>query len=456
MKNFSELKEAMMSLLDIYNLNLDLQKPEDWPWKKIKRNLNLFLNSIFDRVQQRCCYRISEKKMLITIDANKSLITLPPIQTGMEEINMIYDLFDLLKQEVDMDLIHFVVKELNTHIQVEREEKYPDDYFKSDNQIFYEFFEKQLHPLINTSDDKKTKNTKLLSILYSFLKHDSMDIDLIDPILSKITGYNEVPAEETSKLFDELEKTKEYIYNRNSEPNLFNQMQYLSYKTIKKTTPIKKKQSYSNLYAQNYSLLTVDPCTQFAKKLIYYTREKHSENIFFEINPTDEKGIENCTVPSLDFSSWKSFHEILKSFLVEYCFASDQFKNIKLCENLKCQKLMLEERRNQKQFCGNKCRQAFFKKDPKNKCRDNQNQWIRGQFNSDSTEIINYFENNFKTDSPTDTLKKENAYSGNRIVTADCSDCMEPVSRGYCEKITIKNPALIDINPKRKKKTTKK
>ena len=217
MKNFSELKEAMMSLLDIYNLNLDLQKPEDWPWKKIKRNLNLFLNSIFDRVQQRCCYRISEKKMLITIDANKSLITLPPIQTGMEEINMIYDLFDLLKQEVDMDLIHFVVKELNTHIQVEREEKYPDDYFKSDNQIFYEFFEKQLHPLINTSDDKKTKNTKLLSILYSFLKHDSMDIDLIDPILSKITGYNEVPAEETSKLFDELEKTKEYIYNRNSE-----------------------------------------------------------------------------------------------------------------------------------------------------------------------------------------------------------------------------------------------
>jgi len=456
MKKFSDLKEAMMSLLDIYNLKLDIQKPEDWPCKKINRNLNLFLNSIFDRLQQRCCYRISEKKMFITINANKNLITLPPIQTGVEEIKMIYDLFDLLKQEVDMDLIHFVIKELNTHIQIEREEKYPDDYFKSDNQIFYEFFGKHLHPLINTSDDKNTKNTKLLSILYSFLKPQSIDINLIDPIISEITGYNEVPAEETSKLFDELEKTKEYIYNRNSEPNLFNQMQDLSYKTIKRTTLIEKKQAYSNLYAQNYSLLTVDPCTQFAKKSIYYTREKHSENNFFDINPTNEKGIENCIIPSLDFNSWKSFHEILKSFLVEYCLASDQFKNIKLCENLKCQKLMLEERRNQKQFCSNKCRQAFFKKGLKNKCRDNQNQWIREQFNSTSTEIRNYFENYFKNDSSSDTLEKEDTYSGNRIVTADCSDCMEPVSRGYCEKITVKNPALIDIKPKQKKKITKK
>jgi len=102
--------------------------------------------------------------------------------------------------------------------------------------------------------------------------------------------------------------------------------------------------------------------------------------------------------------------------------------------------MILENRRNRRQFCSTKCRQAYFKKNPKNKCRDNQNKWIKEQFNSNNQIIIDF------------TCKQEELYSGEKILLDDCAGCKEIVSRGYCPNIIIKNPILIDIKPKRRKK----
>ena len=150
-------------------------------------------------------------------------------------------------------------------------------------------------------------------------------------------------------------------------------------------------------------------------------------------------------VCSLDFDSWKSFKEILKSFFVEYCFDSNQFKNIKICENGTCQKLILEKRSRKKQFCSTKCRQAFFKKNPKNKCKDNQNQWIREQYNTRSEEIQALYAEKFKDNADIDTRDRDDMFSGKKILTADCAECNEMVSRGHCTKIFLKNPELIKV-----------
>ena len=75
---------------------------------------------------------------------------------------------------------------------------------------------------------------------------------------------------------------------------------------------------------------------------------------------------------------------------------------------------------------------------------------IREQFNS--PEVIKQF----SEDASSQTIKKDNAFSGNRIITENCVDCTEIVSRGHCRNIIIKNPELIDIEPKHKKKVRQK
>jgi hypothetical protein len=432
-----KLRNAMDALLTIYNLNFSEKKSKDWPWKKMKQHLLSFSNSIFDPDKNQCTYQIGEKKLNLVIDMGTNNISLPGIKIDKDEIRLLLESFDMLKQEVDHNIIHFSIKELNTHTNIVREEEFPYGFFKSESQILYELIERYLSSPAQKND---RKNIKLFIRLNSFLNTEPVNVDAIILLTNEIIKHNKVSDIDASAILDELKSVKQYLCDRKDDESIFKQMKKMSFNAIKTYKAVNVKHDYSILNAQSYSLITVEPDSLFAQKLIVSCKNRSSDNIDIDI----------CTVHSLEFNSWKSFQEILKSFFVEYCFASDQFKNLKLCENRKCQKLMLEIRKNQKQFCSNKCRQAFFKQNPKNKCRDNQNQWIKEQFNS--PELTKYFSENASSQ----TMEKEDKYFGKRIVTEDCSDCTEMVSRGHCKNIVIKNIELIDIEPKRKKKILKK
>jgi len=265
MKKYIKLKNAMDALLNIYNLNFSEKKYNDWPWKKIKRYLLSFVNSIFDPVESRCAYLIKDKKLNLVIDIGIKNISLPGIEIDKEEIRILIDVFDLLKQEADRSIIHFAIKKLNTHTNIVRDEVYSDSFFKSDPQILYELFERHLLPQIKKSDDK---NTELFKKLDLFLETEPVNMDKIILLIRKIIKHNNVSGEDALILIDELKSVKRYLYNRAVDEFLFKEMKKISFNAIKTDKAVNIKHNYSSLNAQSYSLITVEPSSLFAQKLI--------------------------------------------------------------------------------------------------------------------------------------------------------------------------------------------
>lgn len=422
MKKNADLIKAMEALLFIYNLELNLRDTDKWVWKDIKKGIEVFANSIFAPLDNKKCNYVIEKQRLY----------IGPLQltVGVKEIMNLYLLLDCLKQEVHLDLIHFTILQLRSETSVSRDDNHLEYYAgKSDTQNLYEVFRQDILSLIDNSDEI---TQKLVDQLFACINDYEKNFERIKRILRKLVNHHNIPKKKSAPAMRTVLMVIKYLKKRKNESLILNEMYNASFNSMKKGTNLDKYFKYSQLNTQVYTHISVAYKSIFAKKVFKFQQE----NIDKKIN--DIGG--SVSIPTLAYDSWTSFQEILVSFFVEYCFASDQFKDIKLCQNEKCHKMILENRRNRRQFCSTKCRQAYFKKDPKNKCRDNQNKWIKEQFNSDNETIINF------------TNKQEELYSGEKILLDDCAGCKEIVSRGHCPNIIIKNPILIDIKPKRRKK----
>jgi hypothetical protein len=163
---------------------------------------------------------------------------------------------------------------------------------------------------------------------------------------------------------------------------------------------------YSILLSQNQSI------SKFTKKLLWT-----------DLDITDGY----MTMMSLEHDSWLSWHQLLKSFFVEYYFCLGDFSKIKMCHYESCGKLMLEYRTNQKDFCSHACKSKSFKLDLRNKCRVNQNKWI----------------------DDVDSKFSGGRRKGARITAADCKNCTEIVSQGWCPVIRKIMPILKNKQPSR-------
>jgi hypothetical protein len=215
----------------------------------------------------------------------------------------------------------------------------------------------------------------------------------------------------------------------NTDNNLNSLKDKISIEALGKKKVITKNLSGIQIIAQPYHIYTVEILTDFAKKLLF----------------TDPELEAPLNVQSLISISWTSFIQIVRSVFVEFHVAFNNLERIIQCTNPDCNKLSFDYHKNKRKFCGEKCKAITFKQNPKNKCRDNQNKWIRDQFyTNESISLLPATEN----DDP------DNPYSGKKISVENCSYCVEMVSRGWCPVIRMKNQELKEILPKRKKKIT--
>lgn len=84
------------------------------------------------------------------------------------------------------------------------------------------------------------------------------------------------------------------------------------------------------------------------------------------------------SIPSINFSSWSSFVQIVRAILVNFHFAFGNFERIKTCNY--CHKLIFAKNIKKKAFCSPKCKTNFNRESESREirlCRERQNAWIR-------------------------------------------------------------------------------
>jgi len=262
-KNVSLIK-AMEALLYIYNLELDLKDTDKWVWKNIKDNIEVFANLIFTPIHNRKCnYTIEEQKLYIG----------PlPLTVGVKEIMNLYLLLDCLRQEVHLDLIHFIISQLRSETSVSRDDKDLECHSgKSDTQNLYEVFRQDILSLIENSDET---TQKLVDQLFACINEYEKNFEQIKFILRKLFNHHNIPRKKSAPAMYTALMVIKYLKKRKNESLILNEMYKASFNSMKKGISSNKYYEYSQLNTQVYTHMSVSFKSKFAKKIFKLQQRK--------------------------------------------------------------------------------------------------------------------------------------------------------------------------------------
>jgi hypothetical protein len=117
------------------------------------------------------------------------------------------------------------------------------------------------------------------------------------------------------------------------------------------------------------------------------------------------------SIPSINFSSWSSFVQIVRAILVNFHFAFGNFERIKTC--IYCQKLIFAKNIKKKTFCSPKCKTNFNRESEsreKRLCRERQNGWMRYRL-----------------------VRLPERFNAGLVTKSDCEECSACHESGECQ-----------------------
>ena len=424
MANTANLDAAMSSLLKIYYLRKDGKS--DY-YKDVLINIVHFMNHIFDRVEKRCLcsgnkikiyhpYKIGTKENSIgdqyKITEAPSLID----RCDQYEINFdvdndvayLIDLFDEFKKK--MGSTHFNIVEFQQTISVKKENRDTKGQGPSLNDKNDEEVLKDVVSFIDEQIFTTGMGGFLLSDkFYTGYEYRRFDRD---EFLEKLKKY----VEEHAISFGESEDKEEYIkaFNdaKKKAKNLINDAwRYIDnrekddvvLKKIKKTLKssrvdehvLEVSMPFYTLHSKTVDEMIVSAKGAFGAKVLQQRSEL-------------KKKRKKYIVKQLSNDGWTCFRAVVRSFFVEYALMTNNFSNIGICGYEKCKELFVKKNQR-KEFCNENCKNKTNKKNPRNKCRDNSNQWIVAKENK--------------------LIAGEQYFS--RIEKNDCKNCKEIVKNNY-------------------------
>ena len=164
---------------------------------------------------------------------------------------------------------------------------------------------------------------------------------------------------------------------------------------IRNQKEVRMTPSDVSIRSVNYRIMDVQSVSEFGTSLLL----------------TEPQEDPRYSIPSINFSSWSSFVQIVRAILVNFHFAFGNFERIKTCSY--CRRLIFAKNVKKKSFCSPKCKTNFNRESESREnrlCRERQNAWLRYK-----------------------VVRLSKRFHAGRVTKSDCEGCGLCPKSGECQ-----------------------